>query len=590
MIARRAAVALGAAVLLAGCTLPGPGDLPWQAGKRALTPEQVLSRAKPTMVLVQVDYSAKISLPEPDVASAALATIRSKLQAQYDSGAHPELVNHDRYVEAFDNELYGNPDKYFSPGKKVFSEEGEALEINGSGFVVSENGFIATSAHVVATKDEEIRKQISDGALKSIKTGAAAALLGDQNRTDEQKQKFTAFFERYSAQYLKIENQRKEIHVGLAKATPGKPLQANGMPATVAAAGDPIPGKDVAVLKVDPGSNRLPSLALGDEKSLRQDTDIIAIGYPGESIFKNQDTDPRQVEPSLSHGGFEAGGVKQTGYDALASKVTISEGESGGPMLDTQGRVVGVIAFGIADEQGKIKPNAGFAVPASVLKEYIDQGKASASESQTEVEYTQALREYEQKHYKLALPLFRDVKERWKDNPYVDAYIADSEKGIVDKADKTPPSLGELAAWGGGGTLAILLLALIAFYLLRRRREHQRVLAALAAVQASAALGGATPPDEVVEAVVPTPPPALRRAAVKKPAVTAAPKAPARPAVTRAAAAKPAATRAAAAKPAAVKAPPAKAPKAAKRAATAKPPAPVKPAAVAPRKPRPKAR
>ena len=476
---RRLAAGIALAVLVAGCTIPGITPKAAQ-----LTPDQVFARVKPTLVLVQVDYSAKISLPTPDVADAAITTIRNKLQAEFDSGRHPELLNHDAYTAAFDQELYDNPDEYFSPSKDVTSSDGEALEINGSGFVASEDGFIATSAHVVATKDDEIKQKINDFVLQGIKAGFAASVLTDTKRTADQKQKFQIFFEKYAAQYLKIENQKKEIHVALAKGTPGQTLQAKGIPATVAATGEPVPGKDVAILKIDPGSSKLPSLAVGDENSLKSNDELAAIGYPGDSIFKDQSTDPRQVEPTITHGGYQRASEPQTGYNAFATRATIQAGESGGPMVDGQGRVVGVIAFGIADVNGNIQPDLGFAVPASVIKEYLGKAKAGAGQSQTESEYRMALAEFDQKHFKTALPLFRDAKSRWKDNPYVDAYISDSEKGIVDKADKTPPSIGELAAWGGGGVVGLALLVLLTWFVLHRRRAHKRLVAALQAAGA----------------------------------------------------------------------------------------------------------
>jgi serine protease Do len=493
---RRAAAGVLAGGLLAGCTFPG---LPGATTK--LTSDQVFARAKPALVLVQVDYSAKISLPRLQVGDAALSTIRRKLQAQYDSGLHPELLNHDAYLAAFDVELYGNPDAYFTPSKDVATFSGDVLEVNGSGFIASENGFIATSAHVVATKDEEIQKEINSDVLKGLNTGLATDALTDSKRTDEQKQKFAAFYQKYTTKYLKVESQTKEIHVALAKGTPGKPLRANGIPARIVEAGEPVPGKDVAVLKIDPGPSKLPSLSVGDENMLRPADDITAIGYPGESIFRNQDTDPRQVEPTQTHGEYQKVTEPQQGYDALGTRANIQEGESGGPMVDGRGDVVGVIAFGIADKDGKLIPNLGFAVPASVVKEYLDKAKAGAGQSQTEAQYRAALTEFDQKHFKTALPLFREVKSRWKDHPYVDAYIVSSENGIADKADRTPPSQGELAAWGVGGALGLLVLAFVVWFVLQRRRAHRRLGVALEAVQAGAIAAPAAAGPALAEAV-----------------------------------------------------------------------------------------
>jgi S1-C subfamily serine protease len=57
----------------------------------------------------------------------------------------------------------------------------------------------------------------------------------------------------------------------------------------------------------------------------------------------------------------------------LQTDAAINEGDSGGPLLDMRGRVVGIITAGSGSAQG-----LGFAVPIDAAAELIAQAAASA--------------------------------------------------------------------------------------------------------------------------------------------------------------------------------------------------------------------
>jgi S1-C subfamily serine protease len=141
--------------------------------------------------------------------------------------------------------------------------------------------------------------------------------------------------------------------------------------------GDPIPGKvvgedpstDLAVLEVDP--EKIPpeteALELASSANLRPGDAAIAIGSPfglsgtiTTGIISALD---REIE---SPNGFPISGVLQT--DAA-----INPGNSGGPLLDAEGRVIGVnsqIAAGPTSQQNS---GVGFAVPVDTVKEVVPQ-------------------------------------------------------------------------------------------------------------------------------------------------------------------------------------------------------------------------
>jgi 2-alkenal reductase len=125
------------------------------------------------------------------------------------------------------------------------------------------------------------------------------------------------------------------------------------------------PFSDVALIKVDPRGLTLHPLALGSVGAVTVGEPVAAIGSPfGEerslSIGVISATD-RSIQ-SLT--GFETSGALQT--DAA-----INSGNSGGPLLDARGRVLGINSQ-IRTTSGE-GSGVGFAVPVDVVRRSLDQ-------------------------------------------------------------------------------------------------------------------------------------------------------------------------------------------------------------------------
>ncbi len=127
------------------------------------------------------------------------------------------------------------------------------------------------------------------------------------------------------------------------------------------------PSSDLAVLKVDPNAVKggLQPLELGDSDALEPGDQTIAIGSP----FGLEGTVTTGIVSSLGRtieapNGFPIANAVQT--DAA-----INPGNSGGPLLDGNGRVIGVnsqIKSGSGANSG-----VGFAVPVSTVKFVVPQ-------------------------------------------------------------------------------------------------------------------------------------------------------------------------------------------------------------------------
>jgi putative serine protease PepD len=142
--------------------------------------------------------------------------------------------------------------------------------------------------------------------------------------------------------------------------------------------GDPLPAEvvgtdpstDIALLDVDESKveGGVQPLPLAESKDLRPGEPAIAIGSP----FGLQGTVTSGIVSALDReiqapNGFTISGIIQT--DAA-----INPGNSGGPLLDGEGRVIGVNSQ-IATDGGAGNSGVGFAVPIDTVKSVIPQLK-----------------------------------------------------------------------------------------------------------------------------------------------------------------------------------------------------------------------
>src|SRR5919201_197515 len=129
------------------------------------------------------------------------------------------------------------------------------------------------------------------------------------------------------------------------------------------------PGTDIALLKVDARSRALTPLALGDSDTLRVGDSVVAIGNPfglDRSVTAGiVSALQRQIQAPNS---YAIDHVIQT--DAA-----INHGNSGGPLLNANGRVVGVnaqIETGSANGAGG-NVGIGFAIPINTVRTVVAQ-------------------------------------------------------------------------------------------------------------------------------------------------------------------------------------------------------------------------
>lgn len=130
---------------------------------------------------------------------------------------------------------------------------------------------------------------------------------------------------------------------------------------------DPL--NDIAILKIE-GEN-YPTLALGDSTQVKIGQTVIAIG---NSLGEFSNTVSRGIVSGLGR-SITAGneyGQAEVLADIIQTDAAINSGNSGGPLLNIKGEVIGI---NVAMAQGA--ENVGFAIPVNQIKRAVEQVKVS---------------------------------------------------------------------------------------------------------------------------------------------------------------------------------------------------------------------
>ena len=138
--------------------------------------------------------------------------------------------------------------------------------------------------------------------------------------------------------------------------------------------GDRVPAKlvgwdlydDVAVLRVDPGAHAIAPVPLGDSSRVVVGEPVAAMGSP----FGNENSLAVGIV-SATHRSIDSLTSQYTVADAIQTDAPITHGNSGGPLFDARGRVIGINAQ-IRSDSGQAE-GVGFAIPINAAERTLDQ-------------------------------------------------------------------------------------------------------------------------------------------------------------------------------------------------------------------------
>lgn len=121
---------------------------------------------------------------------------------------------------------------------------------------------------------------------------------------------------------------------------------------------------DLAILKIKESASVQP-LDFGDDSALAETMEVTAFGYPfGKNLAETEDSYPTV---SVNIGRITSIRKKKTELSRIQIDAEVNPGNSGGPLLDASGKVIGVIVAGIYGSA------VNFAIPASHVQKFLSR-------------------------------------------------------------------------------------------------------------------------------------------------------------------------------------------------------------------------
>lgn len=262
----------------------------------------------------------------------------------------------------------------------VVPESGQEVEINeyllGSGFVFQENGYIATNAHVVSINTLK-QKLITEKALAALYENALT--LSDSELEGLLNEGKNGFLQNVFTTIL--ENGSFELNRDVRILDPKRVAKTvpeamnDGLIATVLSESPNFlsGGSDIALLKVD----AVPAAALGFSAGEVVVGDRVYIaGYPSTA----ETSERSSGDVTFTSGVVSAIRLSSEGKKIYQTDAKISEGSSGGPVLNEEGRVIGVVTFQTDALERKSGDNFAFAQDIGSVSEIALAARIEPSE------------------------------------------------------------------------------------------------------------------------------------------------------------------------------------------------------------------
>jgi S1-C subfamily serine protease len=242
---------------------------------------------------------------------------------------------------------------------------------SGSGFIVNTNGYIITAFHVVGDpltltdnntlklmNSTDIQNYIEKAAVEGYITDynpqlgselASNNLPGNPMMIENQPDVNSTTARLIQQNLITVKSAKQQIKVKLPGSTGGNSINAN-----LIDVGNPNIDQDVALLKINALFQNLHSLSISSTKPNNGD-EVSIYGYPVLSSGMYSDFNQSIIKPSSTSGKL-TGVIPNNGTVFYQTSAITTHGYSGGPVLNSQNNVLGIIIYSIetSNQQGNV--------------------------------------------------------------------------------------------------------------------------------------------------------------------------------------------------------------------------------------------
>ncbi|HEY8735242.1 MAG TPA: trypsin-like peptidase domain-containing protein [Puia sp.] len=390
---------------------------------------------RPGVVMVRTVFSADVYVNKMQLDSRHFNHLVDSIQKADSSGI---IYNAEQKLDIVLKEINNHPTRFFKASLDYIKEP-EEITSSGTGFLVTEDGYVATNCHLIDRDNAFIRRQFFLSAFQQI-TEANISALEHAWATRFSEQQKSILYNTYASVYARLFSMalydlKKEIFIEYSVDLDNGNTSSVKKSAHVIIKGQPMPGKDIAILKMD-GDSTLPTLKIAQDELPRVGEQLFVYGFPGPVTNNNYVATESAIEPTLTTGIVSALKKSVAGWPLIQMDANINRGSSGGPVCNEKGEVVGLTTFGSIENSGGLAAGLNFAIPVSILQEYLDSAGVTAFPSETSKLFGDAVVFYDREYYSDALKKFKHVYELNKHFPGLAFYIKNSQKRLEQKDEK----------------------------------------------------------------------------------------------------------------------------------------------------------
>lgn len=401
-----------------------------------ISAEQNYAASSPGVVMVQTVFSGIVYVNKVEMNEHRFQLLVDSVKKLDTTGT---MFSATEKLDIVVKALYNNPFRYFSGTREYFRQQHRIVS-SGTGFFISGDGYIVTNAHIIDRDNSFIRRkfilstyqEVTDANIRSLQSSWAMTL------TDEQRNLLN---DAYSLIYSQVSSMiifdlKKEIYIQYRKNNGIPGLATTRTPAKVIIKGKPMPGKDVAILKID-SVKQVPTLTFTKDAIPRIGEQVLVYGYPEPVTSNPYLAKETTIEPTLTAGVISAIKKSLHGWPVIQMDAVISHGSSGSPVCNSRGEVIGLATFGTLEQTtGVLAAGYNFAIPVSVVKEFLDSAKVEAKPSEASMAYRDGLNFFYKEYYARALNKFKTVRKLNESYPQLQYYIDTSDRLVSSGNDK----------------------------------------------------------------------------------------------------------------------------------------------------------
>ena len=233
---------------------------------------------------------------------------------------------------------------------------------SGSGFIVNSNGYIITAFHVVGDplavtnnntlklmNSTDVQNYIEKAAVEGYITNynpqlgselTSNSLPGNPMQIETQPDVNSTTARLIQQNLITVISAKQQIKVKLPGSTGGNSINAN-----LIDVGNPNKDQDVALIKISTLFQNLHSLTISSAKPTNGD-EVSIYGYPVLSSGMYSDLNQSIIKPSSTSGKL-IGVIPNNGTVFYQTSASTAHGYSGGPALNSQNNVMGIIIYSL---------------------------------------------------------------------------------------------------------------------------------------------------------------------------------------------------------------------------------------------------